>query len=446
MLCFFPGCTDNSPKETKELNLWFVSANGYSIGEEDLSGTLQAYQKNYPDIQLNIVRKDVEKPEDKRDYYTELETTLMSGGGPDIIYMGEMFPQINDVYKMQQAGVFADLTEFIENDPDINWDNYNQSILKLSNYKGKQYIMPLSYSLPLFMSTRDVLDKAGVDERDFANTQGMMQEVMDYWERNGYDPSCPGFFSVSYVFNFFSSFMGLNIANHVEQKSNFETEHTQQVLEFLKTTYPVELGRVYDMEESSEFYDLSMSLGAAKESFEHNAQVTCMDRVGLQGYFGNISALETIGEPVVFPMRDSNGGIQACVMRALMISSTSKNKMNAWNFIKTALAAEQQRSFTEVEFTRDNIPVNKAIWREIYESQYQKDFEYFYKDYATGKPVEEKYYDQFLNLQEEISGVFLRYPAEKKVIEKLIPYFEGKKSYEEVAKDVQGYLNIYLSE
>ena len=187
-----------------------------------------------------------------------------------------------------------------------------------------------------------------------------------------------------------------------------------------------------------------MSFGAAKDGIQRNELVTALDRVGLQGYFGNISALETIGEPVVFPLQDGDGDVQACVMRALMITSNSKNKLNAWNFIKTALSDEQQRVLADDN--RDSIPLNKAIWNELYETTFTKDFEYFYYKNEIGKPVEEKYYDQFLQLQNEISGVFFRYPAEKKVIEKLIPYFEGKKSYDEVAKDVQGYLNIYLSE
>lgn len=54
--------------------------------------------------------------------------------------------------------------------------------------------------------------------------------------------------------------------------------------------------------------------------------------------------------------------------------------------------------------------------------------------------------DSFAQMQEEITGVYMRYPADREFYKRFEPYFKGEKSYEECKADVQSWIEIYLSE
>ena len=52
-------------------------------------------------------------------YVKELGTRMMAGEGPDLIFVDEGLLFTNDLYKMQKAGAFEDLTQVLAADIDL---------------------------------------------------------------------------------------------------------------------------------------------------------------------------------------------------------------------------------------------------------------------------------------------------------------------------------------
>ncbi len=99
--------------------------NSYVSDEVKLSQAINAFKLKFPDVDFVIGKIEVPMDMDQMNaYYKKLATAGMSGDGPDIVLADSVFMVNNDIYKMQEAGAFADLTEFVENDDEFNFDEY----------------------------------------------------------------------------------------------------------------------------------------------------------------------------------------------------------------------------------------------------------------------------------------------------------------------------------
>lgn len=85
-------------------------------------------------------------------FFTQLRTEIMSGQGPDLFLLPSdnagLFP---DVYKSMQAGVFLDLAPLLGDA--LTNPNLNQTVLAAGEWKNKQYLVPLSYQVPVLLTS-----------------------------------------------------------------------------------------------------------------------------------------------------------------------------------------------------------------------------------------------------------------------------------------------------
>ena len=61
---------------------------------------------------------------------------------------------------------------------------YNANVLKAGQVDGKQYIMPLTYRLPLVLTTQELLDKTGFDISTADNYNAFLEECLKYKQAN----------------------------------------------------------------------------------------------------------------------------------------------------------------------------------------------------------------------------------------------------------------------
>jgi len=103
------------------------------------------------------------------DYRTKLTTEIMAGRGPDVYIDTTALAAtiFNDLHKKMDNGLFCDLNDFITNDNDFKLDDYEKTILDTGIYKGKRYLMPLSYKVPLYLTTEEKLERFGFTTDDF---------------------------------------------------------------------------------------------------------------------------------------------------------------------------------------------------------------------------------------------------------------------------------------
>ena len=92
------------------------------------------YDESY---QIEIVEFDSEDT-----MLTKISTEIMAGKGPDIISLNQKLP----FEKLIDNGSFADIDELAElYKSDIDFDDYNSTIMDCGIYNGKRYIIPIAY-------------------------------------------------------------------------------------------------------------------------------------------------------------------------------------------------------------------------------------------------------------------------------------------------------------
>lgn len=131
---------------------------------------------------------------------------MMAGNGPDIILFDHVSSRYLDIYKTQDAGTLADLTELMEGDEEFERSLYFERVLDAAKRNGKQYVIPLQFTTPgSSLLKEDTRIAVNLDpEMTYSE---VMEEIYRYWQENSENPDAgtalpswsvrPGQFQVS---------------------------------------------------------------------------------------------------------------------------------------------------------------------------------------------------------------------------------------------------------
>ncbi len=125
--------------------------------DEAMQNSVESFVLYYNEVIDNSVEfKVTVLPNDNQERETQikkLRTELMAGNGKDIYLMTDrlrnqstqesIIPFIEDVNKTLYAGVWADLSKYVEEDE--GYKNCFEPIMKAGQVDGKQYILPLTF-------------------------------------------------------------------------------------------------------------------------------------------------------------------------------------------------------------------------------------------------------------------------------------------------------------
>jgi ABC-type glycerol-3-phosphate transport system substrate-binding protein len=150
LLSFCPGCTKEVEQVNDSLTLWapYITdvdqmEDAWPINQKVfLEKAIQEYNRE-SEIKITPVFEEVE-PAQLENYYSKLYTAMMAGNGPDIILFDHVSSRYLDIYKTQDAGALADLTELMEGDEEFERTLYFERVLDAAKRNGKQYVIPCS--------------------------------------------------------------------------------------------------------------------------------------------------------------------------------------------------------------------------------------------------------------------------------------------------------------
>ena len=183
VLLMLGACSCQSPQNwepTQELNIEMQCLEpGTTSMQVTLNRAIALYQQAYPEVQVNIINV----PAYDDPYVKELGTRMMAGEGPDLIFIDEAFLVCNDIHKIQKAGAFEDLTQVLAADIDLEEGPYQRIIFDSIAYEGHNYLIPLHYSLPMFITTEEAMAKSHIDFEGADDTVALLTELGDYWEQ-----------------------------------------------------------------------------------------------------------------------------------------------------------------------------------------------------------------------------------------------------------------------
>jgi multiple sugar transport system substrate-binding protein len=117
---------------------------------------VEMFEAEHPEIRVQLVTVA-----DFTNYLTKLQTLLAAGTPPDVMSLGnEWFPAF------MSKGAFADLTPMIEDDPELNLDDYYPRTLEVLTHGGGLYALPSGFSVDALYYNKNAFDAAGVPYPD----------------------------------------------------------------------------------------------------------------------------------------------------------------------------------------------------------------------------------------------------------------------------------------
>ena len=342
-----------------------------------------------------------------------------------------------DVEKLVRQGIFADMDPFFQADH-FDWEPYNQTIMNGGVWNGKRFVIPLSYTFPLLITSQAALDDTGFDVNACKDFKGFLEETMRFLE----DPAQTRrlFYGTSSVLSEESECFGIPIIDYDARGVDLSSPLLQPMLQWRKTLLEKDPKRIYD---------ITGGLGGAAAIRDGQALWTNTILGPLYGFYYDFGALKTLGDAVMMPIRDVNGGIQAKLQYCVAVRGNSENLQNAYNYIKLLLSPHIQhainRQVLSVLNSANDYFYQKAARGDTHfamagTDQFTSTVESYY---ATDCPTLDEY-QQLVSFAQEITGTY--YGSHSDLYNLMRPFLLEGVDYEETLKVTQHTLEIYITE
>lgn len=430
--------------EGPEFELIYLSrknASEVTAKEEIIYGTLSLdsdTRKNIIDFnktndKYRIKVKEYMSESDYETSLTQFNADMTTGNCPDIIDLS-----YGDFSQYASKGILEDLYPYMEQSG-INQDDYLENILKAYEVDGRLYgIMPKFYVSTVLVKSSLVGDASGwtlSENLDFLEEKNP-ENVFQYGSRDSIFYYC--------IYNNIDEFI-----NWETGECFFNSQEFIRALEFA-AKFPEEPDYSQDDE------GIASKLHSDKILLMQHTLSSVQEYQMTNGLFGEETTY------IGYPNSERKGNLIQPVGGSMGMSSKSKHKDGAWEFMKTILSDEFQDSLIS-EYGGWGFPVKKSALDKQFELDMTPDY---YEDEEGNKIENPKTtwgYDDFTMeimaaTQEEIDAVReLIASAEKLsgslnvqlmniINEEAEPFFKGQKSASDTAEIIQNRIQIYVNE
>lgn len=362
-----------------------------------------------------------------------LNTDIVSGKVPDILLLDASMPVESYVSK----GLFEDLKPYIEQDPELDINNYMPNILEAYSVDGRLYRLVPAYMInTLLAKTSEVGAERGwtvQDVNDLMSTKPEGTLFLSYTDRGSILRNC-------------MAMAGNQFIDWETGKCSFDSEGFIEMLEFFKQ-FPEQVDDAVYTDEYWENYGSMWREGRA---------VAMMYTISNFRDF-NYTSKGTFGEPVTmigFPSANEDGSAIIPVIQ-LAMSAKSSNKEGVWQFIRYYLTDEYQDALTygfPLSIKSLNAMGEKAAKKSTYTDENGNEVEYDDFFYLNGVEmiIDPMTKEEVEALKEVLYSFTQLYNYDENLIqiieEETAAFFNGQKSAGDVAAIIQSRAQIYVNE
>lgn len=364
---------------------------------------------------------------------TKLNTDIVSGKMPDILLLDNALP----VESYAAKGLFEDLYPYIDKDTEMNREDYFPNVLKAHENNGELYCLPPRFVIyTVTGKTADIGNRTGWTLQDLNAVLAAKPEGTEAFAEATREDML--YYSIC--------MSGSQFIDWESGKCNFNTEGFISLLEFIKR-FPETL--------PEDYWENNMRMGW-DEQFRQGRVL--LDRTVLNSFFGyNYLKKATFGEDITmigFPSESGKGSAVSADMK-LSMSSKSKNKDGAWQFLRYFLLEEYQQKDNygwPVSLKQADLMAQEAMRRPYYEDENGNKVEYDETYDINGveipiTPMTQEEVDEVLHFLQSVDQPYTNNQALIDIIsEEAAPYFAGQKNVKEVADIIQNRVQIYVSE
>ena len=432
----------NSPAETEPDYSDFVmpeatdklTVYGYGFASTMLSSAVGIFRRIYPEVEVDI------RAYDEDEYRALLRTEIPAGKGPDFVFgYTNDFP---DVYKTMKTGLFEDLNPYLENDAAFDFSEYNQAVLDGGLLYGRRYILPLRYSLSLYLTTEENLRDNRIDAAELETFEGFIDACTRYHAQNPdnhllqYGALMGG---STYLRQFCDDF-AFRLIDYQTDRVVLDKEAFRRGLELCGLWYSRGQSDVRDMSVGAVLYRRCLFLDGMSTDYS---------------VISNAYTLRTYGEtPVFAAIPDEDDGVTAHIDYFGAIPKAAENKLNAYRLLKILLSREIQLGNENAEDVHSITPTG-FFGIPVHTPSLKRRLELFRELLPFYNPLErenmpelpEEDTDAFFALTGRITRAVMLPPILLTYIkDNMEPYLRGKAAFDDCYDDLLNVLELYKDE
>ena len=418
----------------------------YSLYENEyVKQVITAYQTKYPECFVEYeVGIEIGSSVTRDDALKAINTKVIAGEGPDLFVMDKM-----PMESYMEKGMLADLSNL------INQNNLFKNVISTMQYNDTTYMIPAKIQMPVVLGKQEEIGKA----QDF---ETVANAIVAIGEKNPKEDVI-GMYTEEGVLQSFSKLFALNFTNEDG------TLNTNTIRKFLESTQTI-----YEVQKNASFPNAKVLEGYEKEqlndkeyilenyyyynlinpmSYAMGDRLACFGTINSSFGLNAIHSLnrkEGLENSDYLPLK-INGEIVVVPNTLLAISSKTDNQKMAIEFLDMALGEEMQSVSTET-----GLPMNKTAFMDNLKPKAESQEAIGSMNSSTfgGKrfdfdiyAISEQQYQRFFDYVEKAAISYVQdITVEEVIFEQGASYLDGSKSLEEVLKEIQDRLALYLSE
>ncbi len=430
--------TFNFCKYTKVDPKDVVEKEQISLGCLYLDGTIrkEVIKFNKTNEKCRIVVKDYSVYNTDEDYAAgqkKMNSDIAAGQSPDIVIAQDAGTMINYASK----GLFVDLYQYIDSDPDINREDMFDNVLKAGEVDGKLTFVSPTFFIQTLVGKKSILgDRKSWtfnELKEFESTLPQGSQLMFATAREDFMSQCMMIDAKSYI-------------DYSTHSCNFDTDEFKALLSFVKELPKGGDDYYRDLEE--EYSNIDWESMYRDDKFI----LSQMYLANIENYKYQISS--TYGEDIAFVGYPTGSGCGSAfgVSNPIAISSKCKTPEIAWEFVRVYFSDDYMKNQWGLPIIKSNFDkqLEDAQKEHVEEEDdyaiYGKDVVY-YGDQEY-KPLTKQQADDLKSFVMSVTTFAGNYEEEvfNIINEEAAPFFEGQKSVDEVTPIIQSRISIYLKE
>lgn len=310
----FTGCSEDSVSETEEKTLTLaVFESEFILRDSGLLQWVNSYNEAHTDMRIEIVNY-LDNYSDPEEALNQIKIEINAGKGPDMINFGWKYSPLD-----ASNGMLADLYPLMKADESFDEHDFYYNVLETFAVDDSLYVMVPAYKIESYATINDKL--SGLESMD-------VQQLVDAYNLSD-DKSIlfPGETKKS-VFGMICYGSMENYIDWDDGTCKFNGDSFKKILGFANE-FPLNLNITEDY--------------SAKEIFtEGHALLYPVSIDSVYGITGVRLLYNETPTYIGYPVDAGCGSMAGIAGIAIGISSTSKNKEEAWNFLSSLLDREFQ--------------------------------------------------------------------------------------------------------
>jgi len=360
----------------------------------------------------------------------QLVLDILAGNAPDIIPLNP-----NMFEDLVGSGLFEDLYDFIDNDPEINRSDLMEEVFNKVEVDGALYHIFPFFGVATISGNSDILGRnPGWDFTTFRNViEANPQAAFPHGKFHDFE---------DYLYTLFS--LG-DFVNWESGTAHFDRGDFSEILKWVKDNYSEDV-----LAELDPMYGLRFN---TEEHLKAGDQIMIRDTIPS---FTHHAALERVfgGNAVYkgYPRVEGNGNFLIS-SGSVAISSISNNKEGAWEFVRMFLTENWQQQNVNTFSNFYKFPTNRAVFEKaLIESMSADGLETIYFSHFDSEievePLTQRDVDKVLALIESaVPHQFVHSAALYDIIlESVHDYMNDRTNLEETVRVIQNRASIFVSE